>query len=49
MELESIGAQLDGAGMFHSGIKVWQDGVTKYIWLDDPDGMRVEFWLRLNE
>ena len=20
--------------------------VTRYIWLDDPDGMRIEFWLR---
>ena len=19
-------------------IKLWQDGLTKYIWLDDPDG-----------
>jgi glyoxylase I family protein len=49
MELETIRAQLDGAGISHSGIKLWQDGVTTYIWLDDPDGMRVEFWLRLKE
>jgi hypothetical protein len=25
---------------------VWQDGSTRYIWLDDPDGIRVEYWLR---
>ncbi len=45
-ELQAIQAQLDGNGISHSGIKLWQDGVTEYIWLDDPDGMRVEFWLR---
>lgn len=45
-ELETIQAQLDGSGISHSRIKLWQDGVTEYIWLDDPDGMRVEFWLR---
>jgi glyoxylase I family protein len=45
-ELQTIQAQLDSSGISHSGIKLWQDGVTEYIWLDDPDGMRVEFWLR---
>jgi glyoxylase I family protein len=45
-ELRAIQAQLDGGGISHSGIKFWQDGVTEYIWLDDPDGMRIEFWLR---
>jgi glyoxylase I family protein len=45
-ELQTIQAQLDGGGISHSGIKFWQDGVTEYIWLDDPDGMRIEFWLR---
>jgi glyoxylase I family protein len=45
-ELQMIQTQLDNSGIFHSGIKLWQDGVTEYIWLDDPDGMRVEFWLR---
>jgi glyoxylase I family protein len=46
VELQTIQAQLDGSGLSHSGIKLWQDGLTEYIWLDDPDGMRVEFWLR---
>lgn len=46
VELQTIQAQLDSSGISHSGIKLWQDGVTEYIWLDDPDGMRVEFWLR---
>jgi catechol-2,3-dioxygenase len=45
-ELQTIQAQLDGGEIAHSGIKLWQDGLTEYIWLDDPDGMRVEFWLR---
>jgi len=45
-ELQTIKGQLDSSGIPHSGIKLWQDGLTEYIWLDDPDGMRVEFWLR---
>jgi len=45
-ELQTIQVQLDSGGISHSGIKLWQDGLTEYIWLDDPDGMRVEFWLR---
>jgi glyoxylase I family protein len=45
-ELQTIQAQLDGSRISHSGIKLWRDGRTEYIWLDDPDGMRVEFWLR---
>ena len=45
-ELKIMQAQLDGAGVVHSGIKVWRDGVTEYIWLNDPDGIRVEIWLR---
>lgn len=49
LELETIRAQLDSKGIRHSGIRLWQDGVAEYIWLDDPDGMRVEFWLRPKE
>jgi glyoxylase I family protein len=45
-ELRTIQAQLDASEIVHSGIKFWQDGVTEYIWLDDPDAMRIEFWLR---
>jgi glyoxylase I family protein len=47
-ELETIRAQLDRSGISHSGIQLWQDDVTEFIWLDDPDGMRIEFWLRPN-
>jgi catechol-2,3-dioxygenase len=45
-ELQTIQTQLDSSGISHSRIKFWQDGLTEYIWLDDPDGMRIEFWLR---
>jgi catechol-2,3-dioxygenase len=48
-ELQTVESQLNEGGIVHSGIKVWQDGLTKYIWLDDPDGIRVEYWLRLPE
>jgi hypothetical protein len=44
-----IEAQLDEAGIAHREIKLWQDGLTRYIWFDDPDGMRVECWLRVPE
>ena len=46
-ELRTVESQLNAAAIAHSGIKVWEDRVTKYIWLDDPDGMRIEYWLRL--
>jgi glyoxylase I family protein len=45
-ELQTIQGQLDACEISHSGIKLWRDGLTQYIWLDDPDGMRIEFWLR---
>lgn len=48
-ELRQIEGQLSEGGIAHSGIKLWQDGLTSYIWLDDPDEIRVEFWLRIPE
>lgn len=48
-ELEIVESQLQEASVAHSGIKFWRDGLTRYIWLDDPDGIRVEFWLRVPE
>jgi catechol 2,3-dioxygenase-like lactoylglutathione lyase family enzyme len=45
-ELKTIHGQLNAGEISHSGIKLWQDGLTEYMWLDDPDGMRIEFWLR---
>jgi glyoxylase I family protein len=46
-DLETIELHLSRHAIAHSEIKLWQDGLTKYIWLDDPDGIRIEYWLRL--
>jgi glyoxylase I family protein len=48
-DLRSVESQLNQAAIAHSGIKFWQDGVTRYVWFDDPDGIRVEYWLRVPE
>jgi glyoxylase I family protein len=48
-DLQGLELQLNEGCVAHSGIKLWQDGLTKYIWLDDPDRIRVEYWLRLRE
>jgi len=45
-ELEAIQAQLEGSGIQNSGIKVDKYGSREFIWLDDPDGLRLEFYLR---
>jgi catechol-2,3-dioxygenase len=45
-ELRAVQTQLDGSGISHSGIMMDQYGQTEFIWLDDPDGMRIEFYLR---
>jgi glyoxylase I family protein len=45
-ELQMIQAQLVRAGISNSGIKKDHYGQKEFIWLDDPDNMRVEFYLR---
>jgi catechol 2,3-dioxygenase-like lactoylglutathione lyase family enzyme len=45
-ELQAIRAQLDSLGVAHSGIKRDKYGQKEFIWLDDPDGMRIEFYRR---
>lgn len=45
-ELQSIQSQLDGSEIPSSWIKKDHYGQKEFIWLDDPDGMRVEFYLR---
>jgi glyoxylase I family protein len=45
-ELEKIQGQLDRAGIAHSGIQLDPYGTKEFIWMDDPDGLRVEFYLR---
>jgi glyoxylase I family protein len=45
-ELQPIRRQLDDSGVRHSGINMDPYGEKEFIWLDDPDGMRIEFYLR---
>ena len=45
-ELQTLEQQLNAAEITHSGIKLDQYGLKEFIWLDDPDGMRIEFYLR---
>jgi len=45
-ELQAIETQLNSAGIAHSGIRIDRYGLKEYIWLDDPDGIRIEFYLR---
>jgi glyoxylase I family protein len=45
-ELQALEKQFDTAGIAHSGIKIDSYGLKEFIWLDDPDGMRIEFYLR---
>jgi len=45
-DLEKIAAQLDSARILHSGIQLDPYGCKEFIWMDDPDGLRVEFYLR---
>jgi len=45
-DLQKIEAQLDTAGVAHSGIQVDPYGSKEFIWMDDPDGLRLEFYLR---
>lgn len=45
-ELQTIQEQLGRAGISNSGIKKDRYGEREFIWLDDPDKMRIEFYLR---
>ena len=45
-ELQAIRAQLDSLGVAHSGIERDKYGQKLFMWLDDPDGMRIEFYTR---
>jgi glyoxylase I family protein len=45
-ELKVIQTQLDRAGIPNSGIKIDRYGKKEFIWLDDPDKMRIEFYGR---
>ncbi len=45
-ELRVIEARINRAGISHSGIQLDRYGRREFIWLDDPDGIRIEFYLR---
>ena len=44
--LDAIVAALDDAGHVHSAVIADTYGGHDFVWLDDPDGMRVELYLR---
>lgn len=44
--LRVIRDQLNVAEVHHSGIQIDSYGKKEYIWLDDPDGFRLEFYCR---
>src|SRR5215469_10129259 len=45
-ELQTIQERLGRAGISNSGIKKDRYRQKEFIWLDDPDKMRIEFYLR---
>lgn len=45
-DLRGIQEQLSRAGIRNSGIQKDRYGQKEFIWLDDPDNMRIEFYVR---
>jgi catechol-2,3-dioxygenase len=45
-ELETVQLRLDTARIAHSGTKLDPYGSREFLWLDDPDGIRIEFYVR---
>ncbi len=45
-ELKQWEAVLNKANIKHSGIKICLYSKKEFIWFDDPDGIRLEFYLR---
>jgi catechol-2,3-dioxygenase len=45
-ELKKMKALLEKAGIGHSNIGIDKYGKKPFIWFDDPDGIRLEFYLR---
>jgi|ERR1700677_1033157 catechol-2,3-dioxygenase len=44
--LREIAKHLDTSAIKHSGIGIDAHGKKEYIWLDDPNGFRIEFYCR---
>jgi catechol-2,3-dioxygenase len=47
-DLKEFAATLDNGGIKNSGVKIDTHGGKDYIWFDDPNGMRLEFYCRPN-
>ncbi|HLD05230.1 MAG TPA: VOC family protein [Candidatus Nanoarchaeia archaeon] len=45
-ELKQWEQTLNNAHIKHSGIKICPYSKKEFIWFDDPDGIRLEFYLR---
>jgi glyoxylase I family protein len=45
-ELRRVLDHLKDAGLQNSGVKIDHYGNKEFIWLDDPNGFRVEFYCR---
>ena len=45
-ELKKFELILNKAGIKNSGIKIDKYGKKEFIWFDDPDGIRLELYLR---
>ena len=45
-ELKNFEKDLNTGGIKHSGIKICPYSKKEFIWFDDPDGVRLEFYLR---
>jgi glyoxylase I family protein len=45
-DLQVILKQLNDVDVANSGIQIDRYGKKEFIWLDDPDNMRIEFYLR---
>jgi catechol-2,3-dioxygenase len=44
--LRELVQHLNSTGLRHSGIKVDHYGNKEFVWLDDPNGFRLEFYCR---
>jgi len=45
-ELKKLQKKLDDAGVQNSGVIIDKYGNKEFVWFDDPDGIRLEFYLR---
>ena len=45
-ELRNMVEYLDYAGLENSGVRIDRYGQKEFVWMDDPNGFRVEFYCR---